>query len=171
MMLRENDILTRLKYVTSLGECQKRKVGSLLVVGNEIQVEAYNGMPEDTGLSCMDGDCPRCRTEVDFPHGVGYDLCFCLHAEEKVIAKAAQKGVSTSGAILYSSYQPCIMCLKKICQSGIIGVRYIERWEIPNASWGISELEKTYRLLASSLPLGLEQIEKLDLSSRIHKAT
>ncbi len=164
-MLREADILNRLSFITSLGKCRKRKVGSLLVVNNEITIEAYNGMPEESGLSCLDGDCPRCRTEVEFPHGVGYDLCFCLHAEEKVISKAAQAGISTLGATIFSSYQPCIMCLKKICQSGIAGVLYIDPWEIPNASWGIAELEDTYRRLASSLPNGVEQIKAVNLGT------
>lgn len=167
-MASEVEILKRLALISSLGECKKRKVGSLIVLNDEVLVEAYNGMPENSGLSCLDGDCPRCRTEIEFPHGVGYDLCFCLHAEEKAIAKAAQQGISTEGTLLYSSYQPCIMCLKKISQSGIVGVRYVEPWTIPNASWGISELESTYQTLADSLPFG---VKKFSLQGQIKRTS
>jgi dCMP deaminase len=162
-MLSTEYILKQLKEITFFGACQKRKVGCLIVSGNNVLIKAFNGMPEESGLSCIEGDCPRCRTEISFPHGVGYDLCFCLHAEEKAIADAARQGISLEGTVLYTSYQPCIMCLKKIAQCGIQGVRYIEPWEIPNTSWGVKELNSTYKAIANSLKLGVQQLELREL--------
>ena len=50
----------------------------------------------------------------------------CLHAEQAAIVNAARSGVSTQGAILYSTTFPCHECAKMIIGAGIVEVHYIE---------------------------------------------
>ena len=50
----------------------------------------------------------------------------CLHAEQAAIINAARAGVTTQGAILYTTTFPCHECAKLIIGAGIVEVRYIE---------------------------------------------
>lgn len=50
----------------------------------------------------------------------------CLHAEQAAIINAARGGVSTQGAVLYSTAFPCHECAKMIVGAGISEVHYIE---------------------------------------------
>lgn len=50
----------------------------------------------------------------------------CLHAEQAAIINAARSGVSTQGAVLYSTTFPCHECAKMIIGAGIVEVHYIE---------------------------------------------
>jgi dCMP deaminase len=159
-MINIDDIKQRIARIAKTGNCQKRQVGCAILsaTSENVLVEASNGMPTQSGLSCEGGDCPRCRTNLRFPHGAGYDLCFCLHAEERSISEAARCGISLEGAILYSTYQPCIMCLKLIIQVGITGVRYIEQWALPDTEWGLDGIKETYERLASGFPKGFDPL-------------
>ena len=51
-----------------------------------------------------------------------------LHAEVNAIGYAAQNGVSTKDAILYTSVSPCIDCAKLIVAAGIKEVWYIDEY-------------------------------------------
>lgn len=122
----------QLEIIAAKGTCLKRRVGCFVAVENSVVIEAANGMPVGSNPNCLEGGCPRCATQIDIAHGTHYDLCFCLHAEERAIVNAARYGIPLNEGILYTSYQPCIMCLRKIVESGIAGVRYCESWGIPN---------------------------------------
>jgi len=90
-----------------------RQVGALLVKGNQILAYGFNGTP--TNYPSND-----CKDEN------GKTYCHVVHAEINAIAKAAEHGVSTKGATLYSTTVPCIECAKAIIQSGITSVVYCE---------------------------------------------
>jgi dCMP deaminase len=46
----------------------------------------------------------------------------CLHAEQNAIIQGALFGVSTSGATIYCTAQPCNMCAKMIVNAGIVKI-------------------------------------------------
>lgn len=50
----------------------------------------------------------------------------CLHAEQAAIINAARAGVSTAGAVLFTTTFPCHECAKVIVGAGIVEVFYIE---------------------------------------------
>jgi dCMP deaminase len=54
----------------------------------------------------------------------------CSHAEENAITQAAYHGISVSGATLYSTYSPCLMCTKMIINAGITEVVYNEDYPL-----------------------------------------
>jgi dCMP deaminase len=47
-----------------------------------------------------------------------------LHAEQNAIIQAAYHGVSVTGSSIYSTHQPCLMCVKMTMNAGIREVRY-----------------------------------------------
>lgn len=71
---------------------------------------------DKSGISLMSGT--RAASLIEFTR--------CLHAEQAVIVNAARAGVSTDGAILFSTTFPCHECAKMIIGSGVIEVFYIE---------------------------------------------
>ena len=47
-----------------------------------------------------------------------------VHAEANAIAQAAKHGISTEGASIYVTLEPCLSCLKLIISAGIREVFY-----------------------------------------------
>jgi dCMP deaminase len=46
-------------------------------------------------------------------------MCRGTHAEQNAIIQAAIHGVSTDGATLYCTHQPCILCAKMLINAGV----------------------------------------------------
>jgi dCMP deaminase len=55
---------------------------------------------------------------MEIPSGQRHELCRGLHAEQNVIIQAAVHGIALSGAELYCTTQPCLICSKMLinCQ-------------------------------------------------------
>ncbi len=56
---------------------------------------------------------------MEVPSGQRHELCRGLHAEQNAIIQAAVHGVKIEGAALYCNYQPCVICVKMMINSGI----------------------------------------------------
>ncbi|MCY4632430.1 MAG: hypothetical protein OXE75_16330 [bacterium] len=82
--------------------------------GEELLAEA--SMPDESGDSLLTG--ARASALIEFTR--------CLHAEQAAIINSARSGVSTEGAILYTTTFPCHECAKMIIGAGIVEVQYIE---------------------------------------------
>ena len=102
--------------------CLRRQVGALIVKDNRIITTGYNGAPE--GIKhCSDlGSC--LRSELKIPSGERHELCRALHAEQNAIIQAAKIGVSTQGATMYVTLQPCVICAKMAINAGIKKIVY-----------------------------------------------
>ncbi|MBU4482784.1 MAG: hypothetical protein KKG62_01625, partial [Actinobacteria bacterium] len=61
------------------------------------------------------------------------DVCRAVHAEEEAILQAAKLGVSINETTLYTSTEPCLLCCKKIINSGIKEIVYLESYPVPLA--------------------------------------
>lgn len=88
--------------------CDRARVGCLLARDDRIISTGYNGAVraaehcDDVG-HMMEGDhCVR-----------------AVHAEQNVLIQAALNETSPSGAILYTTHFPCIVCAKMLVNSGI----------------------------------------------------
>ena len=105
--------------VATRSTCLRHHVGAVLVREKRILSTGYNGAP--TGIShCFEVGCRRENVESGYRH----ELCRAVHAEQNAIIQAAIHGVSTSGATLYCTHQPCILCAKIIINSQIRRVVY-----------------------------------------------
>ncbi|MCM1336932.1 MAG: dCMP deaminase family protein [Candidatus Amulumruptor caecigallinarius] len=96
--------------------CTRRKVGALIVSGNMIISDGYNGTPSGFDNACEDAD--------------GLTKPYVLHAEANAITKVARSNNSSQGATLYVTASPCMECSKLIIQAGIRRVVFEELYRI-----------------------------------------
>jgi dCMP deaminase len=83
---------------------EDRKVGAIIVKGDNIISFSYNGTARGTNNDTQTNPV--------------------LHAEAQAIAKVARSNLSSEGATLYCTLSPCIECSKLIYASGIHRVVY-----------------------------------------------
>lgn len=108
------------KLVKTRADCLRRKVGAVIVKDHRILSTGYNGTPYGI-KNCSEGGCLRCllRHQKKLKSGEKEESCICLHAEQNAIIQAAYLGVSTKGATLYSTSNPCSSCAKMIINAGL----------------------------------------------------
>ncbi|MCL4426197.1 MAG: dCMP deaminase family protein [Firmicutes bacterium] len=111
------------RVVARRSTCLRRQVGALLVKDRQILATGYNGAP--TGLPhCAEVGC--LRDQFGIPSGERQELCRGVHAEQNAIIQAARHGVSTDGATLYCTTEPCIVCSKMLINAGVKRILYLE---------------------------------------------
>jgi dCMP deaminase len=94
--------------VARRSNCIRRAVGALIVRHGEVVSTGWNGVSE-SHEDCREAGCPRCVNGGDT--GSGYEMCICIHAEQRAVADAARRGVSTMDSTLYVNLRPCLQCL------------------------------------------------------------
>jgi len=111
------------RLVARRSTCLRRQVGAVMVKERNILATGYNGTP--SGIThCAETGCLRDQLKV--PSGERHELCRGLHAEQNAIIQAARHGVNISGATLYCTNSPCIICTKMLINAGIRQVVYLE---------------------------------------------
>lgn len=106
--------------VAERATCPRRSVGAVIVTDKRILTTGYNGAPR--GLAhCAEVGC----------HMVAGHCIRALHAEQNAILQAAMNGVSTNGATIYVTCQPCNHCAKMIINAGI--QRVVFQGDYPDA--------------------------------------
>lgn len=96
--------------------CQRRQVGAILVSGQMIISDGFNGTPAGFENICEDAN--------------GITKPYVLHAEANAISKVARSNNSSQGSTLYVTASPCLECAKLIIQAGIARVVYNELYRI-----------------------------------------
>ena len=96
--------------------CQRRQVGAILVSGQMIISDGFNGTPAGFENICEDVN--------------GITKPYVLHAEANAISKVARSNNSSQGSTLYVTASPCLECAKLIIQAGIARVVYNELYRI-----------------------------------------
>ena len=99
----------------SLSHCDRKQVGAIIVKGNMIISDGYNGTP--TGFE----NC--CETDE------GETKWYVLHAEANAILKTAKSTHSCEGGTLYLTLSPCRECSKLIHQCGITRLVYVKKYK------------------------------------------
>lgn len=106
--------------VSIRSDCERSKVGAVLVKDNRILSTGYNGAPAGEP-GCI--QCPRRLSDCE--PGADYDApdtrCSALHAEMNCLLYARGRD-DTIGATLYVTREPCYMCAKVIRAAGIARV-------------------------------------------------
>lgn len=107
------------RQVATRSTCLRRQVGAVIVRDRRILTTGYNGPPKGIAhcdvVGCL-------REQLGIPSGQRLDICRALHAEQNAIIQAALHGVSTEGATIYVTHQPCFTCAKMIINAGIVRV-------------------------------------------------
>lgn len=131
--------------------CSKRQVGTVIVKDNHIIAHGFNGTPSGT-TNCKDGGCYRCSHPLEFPSGIGYAHCTCIHSELNAILMVAKfGGVALKDTALYTTLQPCLACLISCVQVKINKIRYKEAF-IPN-----EKVQRSYTNLSNKIKYGVHQ--------------
>lgn len=120
------------KLVSKKGSCTRRQIGAVIVKDNMLVSTGYNGTPRGV-KNCNEGGCERCNNP-DVQSGSNLHECLCVHAEENAIVQAAYQGISTKGAVLFTSLCPCLYCAKTIVNAGIRKVFYNEAYAMDMAT-------------------------------------
>jgi dCMP deaminase len=106
------------RVIARRATCLRRRVGALLVRDKRILTTGYNGAP--AGLPhCEEVGCQR--EALGIPSGQRVEMCRALHAEQNAIIQAALHGVTTRGAVLYCTTQPCVTCAKMLINADRAG--------------------------------------------------
>lgn len=119
------------KLVSTWASCyqQDRKIGAVIVKDKRVMTTGYNGAPAGVKTCVERGEC--LRKKLGIPSGTRHEMCYAVHAEQNAIIQAAKLGVNIDGATLYCTHQPCILCAKMICNSGIVRVVYEKGYPDP----------------------------------------
>lgn len=126
----DNYFMDVARLVATRSTCIRRQVGAVLVRDERVIATGYNGAPQ--GLPhCEEVGC--LRTVQNIPSGQRYELCRGVHAEQNAIINAALYGVSTKGAVLYCTDQPCLLCARMIINAGVTRVVHEGNFEDENA--------------------------------------
>jgi dCMP deaminase len=109
------------KLAATRSTCLAFPVGAVIVKDRQVLATGYNGSPSGSPHCTAQGFCypglSSCDASSSLPSRA-------VHAEANAIAQAAKHGISTNGAIIYVTLEPCISCLKLIISAGIKEVFY-----------------------------------------------
>lgn len=107
--------------------CIRRKVGAIIVKGNEILGTGYNGSPKGLPNCCDEPN--RCyRTKHNIPSGEKLELCYAQHAEINALFSAIKAGKDLTDASVFVTTFPCSNCAKALIQSGIKEIYYLDTY-------------------------------------------
>jgi len=98
-----------------LSNCERKKVGALIVKNRMIISDGFNGTPSGFDNCCEDEN--------------GETKWYVLHAEANAILKVANSTNSCKDSTLYLTLSPCRECAKLIHQSGIKRLVYIKKYK------------------------------------------
>ncbi|MDA3643826.1 deaminase [Saccharopolyspora indica] len=102
--------------VAARSDCERSRVGAVVVQERRIRGTGYNGAPAGTP-GCR--TCPRRMAEVrpgsDYDSGAGQ--CVAIHAEANALLYCDREDLI--GADLYITREPCYGCRKLIAGAGI----------------------------------------------------
>lgn len=102
--------------VSARADCERRKVGAVVVKDRRIRATGYNGAPAGApGCST----CPRGTSQVlpGSSYDTGPGVCVAIHAEANALLYCDREDLH--GATLYITTNPCDGCLKLIKATGV----------------------------------------------------
>jgi len=110
---------------SQLSKAKRMQVGCIIVKGNQIISDGFNGTPAGFNNSCEDAEFVT-KPEV-------------LHAESNALMKLATSTNSSEGATAYITLSPCFECSKLLVQAKIKRVVYSDMYRVNS---GIDLLQK-----------------------------
>src|SRR4051794_17023639 len=152
LLLSDADYMEAARLARKHADCKGRHVGAVVVLPTGIIITGWNGTPDGL-VKCMDGGCYRCSRPDAFSASTGYDVCACVHAEERALLLATRSGYATEGARVYSTMRPCRECSKLMLQAGVRSVYYEQDW-VPKDP----EQVVAYLQLQAGFPDGIHQV-------------
>ncbi|MCK4459653.1 MAG: cytidine/deoxycytidylate deaminase family protein [Methanosarcinales archaeon] len=113
------------EVVATRSTCLRNNVGAVIVRDKRIISTGYNGAPRNLE-HCLDIGCIRDQENIE--SGTMHEVCRAVHAEQNAIIQAALHAVSTRGATIYCTHQPCVLCAKMIINANIVRVVFTQAY-------------------------------------------
>jgi len=113
--------------VAERSTCRRHHVGAVIVKDKQILTTGYNGAAAGV-KDCLELGCLRDQNNI--PSGERHEICRAIHAEQNAIIQAALHGIDISGATIYCSHPPCILCAKMLANAKI--KRYVTYGDYPD---------------------------------------
>lgn len=109
------------RAVAERSDCERSKVGAVVVKDRRIRATGYNGAPSGAP-GCA--TCPRRLSGVEprSSYSEGAGRCVAVHAEANALLYCDREDLI--GATLYITREPCPDCWKLIWATGIESVVY-----------------------------------------------
>ena len=120
----KNNFLKLAQKEAEKSKCVRSKVGAVLVKKGKVLTKGHNG-PMKNGINCLKQGC--IREKLNIPHGEKNDFCYGVCAEQNAIFECAKNGISCEGGEIYSTRQPCSVCVKAMMAAGIKKILFIEK--------------------------------------------
>jgi dCMP deaminase len=111
--------------VASRSDCERSKVGAVVVKDRRVRATGYNGAPSGKS-GCA--TCPRRVSEAEpgvSDYSSGATRCVAIHAEANALLYCDREDLV--GATLYVTREPCYACEKLIEAAGIAHVIWPEK--------------------------------------------
>jgi dCMP deaminase len=141
------------KLAATRSTCLAFPVGAVIVKDRQVLATGYNGSPSGSVHCTAQGYCYpgliSCDSSSSLPSRA-------VHAEANAIAQAAKHGISTQGASIYVTLEPCLSCLKLVISAGISDVFYETDFNSGNK----------VSVRDSFVVEGLVKLKKIDLSAQ-----
>ena len=102
-----------------------RRVGAVIARNGEVLLVAHNTQVPSPRTPYCEGD-PR----MFFKQGLNFELTTDDHAERRLIAEAARKGMALEGSDLFITTFPCPPCGKQIAYTGIRRLYFAEGYAV-----------------------------------------
>jgi len=120
----DRQYLRRAAKIALKSGCVRAKRGAILVKDGKVAGWSFNLVLPKNDV-CQKGGCLRDKMRL----GLGKEpqICRSIHAEARVIAQAAKKGIGLNGAKAYITSAPCINCAKVLWVAGIGEVYFIDK--------------------------------------------
>ena len=138
------------KLAATRSTCLAFPVGAVIVKNKQILATGYNGPPSGSAHCTAQGYCypdlSSCDASKTLPSRA-------VHAEANAIAQAAKHGISTDGASIYVTLEPCLYCLKLIISAGIKEIFYETSFNTGDKA----------RVRDSFIDEGLVRLQKIEL--------
>jgi dCMP deaminase len=157
-MQKHHAFMAAAQAIASLGTCDRKQVGAVIVKDGRCISWGFNGAPP--GVPHCDQNMHGWH-ETDWPIQGGVSTpewearkllevgCRnATHAEANTLAFAARQGISTDKGTLYVTVSPCDVCARLIIAAGISMVYYDEEYRDPSG-----------RELLQSAGVGCYQVE------------
>lgn len=128
MSLTPSHFMAIAEVVSTAGTCERRQVGCVLVRDRRIISTGYNGSPSGMPHCVHDEYSDIIQEPSDGYRQEGCQVS--VHAELNAIAFAARHGISTEGAVLYTTDEPCLKCAQAIINAGIKAVLYDREYRV-----------------------------------------
>lgn len=102
--------------VAERSTCLRHHVGAVITRNKHLLTTGYNGAA--AGIKdCIEQGC--LRDQLKIASGTRHEICRAIHAEQNAIIQAGLHNADTTGATMYCTHSPCIICAKMIANARI----------------------------------------------------